>query len=236
MSAGKKLTTKEFIDRANSIHKGKYDYSMVKYVNSYTPVTIICPVHDNFNQIARVHLDGSNCPMCVGNVKMSQDDYIKKCNTVHGDTYDYSLVNYVNLKHKIDLICKKHGVFTQIANNHLNHKHGCPVCNTSKGELEIQRYLNDKNIKYIRQYSFETCKNIRKLKFDFYLPQYNICIEYDGQQHFVERKTFGGKKRLKYSKKLDDIKNKFCIENKIKLIRIKFDNKKFFNNIFDFYE
>ena len=98
--------------------------------------------------------------------------------------------------------------------------HGCPKCNRSKGELKISKLLDKLKINYIEQYSFNNCKNIYKLKFDFYLPNKNTCIEYDGIQHFKPIEIFGGEKKFCNTKKRDKIKTEYCKSNKIKLLRI----------------
>ena len=67
---------------------------------------------------------------------------------------------------------------------------------------------------------FDKCKDIRKLKFDFFLPDYNVCIEFDGEQHF--KICEWGEKKLKDSIKKDGIKNSFCENNNIKLLRISY--------------
>jgi len=97
---------------------------------------------------------------------------------------------------------------------------GCPLCNSSKGELEVESILIEKNIFFIKNKTFTGCKHKSLLKFDFYLPKYNICIEYDGLQHFKPISFFGGNEQLKENKKRDKIKNKFCKNNGIFLIRI----------------
>jgi len=124
---------------------------------------------------------------------------------------------------KIKIICKKHGIFEQTPDNHINKKTGCPICNESKGEKEIRIILNNLNIKYIKQKTFNNCKNKRKLPFDFYLTDYNLCIEFDGIQHFKSIEYFGGEKVLKETQKRDLIKNNYCKENNIKLLRIKYN-------------
>ncbi len=91
-----------------------------------------------------------------------------------------------------------------------------------------KKCIERNNITYIYNKSFETCRNKNVLPFDFYLSEYNICIEYDGIQHFESIEYFGGDDKLKYTKKLDNIKNKWCEDNKIKLIRISYKN---YNNI-----
>lgn len=68
----KRLTTKEFIEKAKKIHGDRYDYSKVVYVNNKTKVTIVCPIHGDFEQVAGNHLNGSNCPICAGKTSLVQ--------------------------------------------------------------------------------------------------------------------------------------------------------------------
>ena len=80
---------------------------------------------------------------------------------------------------------------------------------------------------YIREYRFDNCKYKYRLPFDFYLTEYNICIEYDGKQYYEPVEYFGGEKAFKETKKRDATKNNYCQNNDIKLIRIpywEFDN------------
>ena len=84
----------------------------------------------------------------------------------------------------------------------------------------ISDFLDMRNIKYIKEKRFNDCRNILPLPFDFYLPNENICIEYDGEQHFNEVKIFGGKKSFEKIKINDKIKNKYCIDKNINLIGI----------------
>lgn len=116
-----------------------------------------------------------------------------------------------------------YGVFEQTPNHH-SHGCGCPKCNESKGEKNIRKILDNKNIEYIIQYKFNDCIHIKQLKYDFYLPKYNICIEFDGKQHYKSVKWFGGDKTLKYIQKNDKIKNEYCLKNNIRLLRIRYDD------------
>ena len=97
---------------------------------------------------------------------------------------------------------------------------GCPLCNESKGENKIAIYLDDNNIVYNRQHKFDRCMNKRKLPFDFYLPDYNICIEYDGRHHYESIDYWGGDVKLKYTKNNDEIKNNYCKKYNIPILRI----------------
>jgi very-short-patch-repair endonuclease len=115
--------------------------------------------------------------------------------------------------------------------------YGCPECNLSKGEKEIKSYLIHHHINYIPQYTFHDCKNIHVLPFDFYLPDYNLCIEYDGIQHFKPIEYFGGEATFKETVMRDSIKTNYCILNNIYLLRIRYDTNvteeldRYFNNI-----
>ena len=100
---------------------------------------------------------------------------------------------------------------------------GCPFCKESKGEKIIKNFLIDNNISFEQQKKFDDCKYKLKLPFDFYLSELNICIEYDGLQHYKCIKIFGGEKNFNLIKKRDEIKNDYCEKNNINLIRIKYN-------------
>lgn len=100
------------------------------------------------------------------------------------------------------------------------HTQSCGCFHRSLRELYIESILINNKINYIQQYTFDDCKNVFKLPFDFYLPDYNICIEYDGQQHFKPIDLFGGEEGFKKRKENDLIKTQYCIEHDIQLIRI----------------
>jgi hypothetical protein len=215
-------TTQEFIEKANKIHNNKYDYSLVNYINSSTRINIICPEHGEFEQLPHSHLKGANCSKCAGIYSYDTAEFIKKANKVHNNKYDYSLTNYVNQNTKLKIICPKHGEFIQNSNSHLNGS-GCPHCKESKGETLIRNYLLEHNIKFNPQYKFKDCKDERVLPFDFYLSEHNICIEYQGIQHYKPVKYWGDEVAFDKNKKHDKIKYNYCKQNKIKLIRIKYN-------------
>ena len=110
-------------------------------------------------------------------------------------------------------------------NDHISSKSGCPDCNNSIGENEIEKILINNNIKYDKQKMFNDCKYKNLLRFDFYLEDYNICLEYDGIQHFKINEYYGGEKAFKEQKIKDSIKNEYCKNNNIELIRIRYNEK-----------
>lgn len=220
----------KFIQKSKEIHVDKYKYDKVYYVNSKTKVIINCKDHGDFLQIPNNHTSGSGCNYC--NNKLSNTDFIKKSNKIHNNRYLYNKTEYNGNRKYVTIICKQHGDFKQIARIHLDG-FGCKKCNESIGEREISKILEEKNIEFIREYKFTDCKNKYPLPFDFFLPEYNICIEYNGIQHYEPVLFFGGSKSFKYRKKLDLIKKNYCEENNIKLIIIKHNDK---INEIDIYE
>lgn len=103
----------------------------------------------------------------------------------------------------------------------------------SYGEKKVESFLIENNVNYIQQKKFEGCINIKSLPFDFYLPEYNICIEFDGRQHFEVIEWFGGEDGFIKRKKNDLIKNIFCNNNNIKLIRISYEDINIISNILE---
>ena len=132
----KKLTTEEFIKRAREVHGDKYDYSKVEYKTTRDKITIICPIHGEFEQSPNNHLRGRGCPKCANNIKKTSEEFIERANKVHGCKYDYSYVEYINNKKPVKIMCPIHGEFYQKPEKHLTGQ-GCPYCNgTYKKTLE----------------------------------------------------------------------------------------------------
>ena len=124
----RKLTNAEFIEKSKAIHGDKYDYSLVDYQNQLIKVKIICKHHSIFEQKPKDHLNWRGCPICGGTYKKyNTKGFIQKAKEIHGDKYDYSLVDYQNLSTKVKITCFEHGVFEQIADNHLRGSI-CPAC------------------------------------------------------------------------------------------------------------
>ena len=134
ISESRRSNTDDFIAKAKEIHGSKYQYHLVDYVGSSQKVTIICPIegHGTFEQRANDHLRGSGCPKCKGeriseSRRSNTDDFIAKAKEIHGSKYQYHLVDYVNARTKVTIICPKHGKFEQEVYSHLRGS-GCPTC------------------------------------------------------------------------------------------------------------
>jgi len=130
------LTQEQFISKASSTHKGKYDYSKVAYTISDAKICIVCPIHGMFWQKATGHLYGQGCPKCATEkrseiIKYTTEEFIKEAISIHGTFYGYSEVNYVNNKMKVNIICPVHGGFWITPSMHLYGK-GCLSCKMEK--------------------------------------------------------------------------------------------------------
>ena len=170
------LTKEEFIEQSNKIHGNIYDYSESNYINKRTKITIICSTHGKFQQSPQKHLSGQNCPKCSGRNK-NNEDVIKDFIEIHGDKYDYSLVDYKKSKLKLKIICKEHGIFEQSYGSHIS-KSGCPKCGFNisiDGDNFIKSFNNDNIIP-------EKVLNInnKRFKVDGYDPTTKTIYEYFG--------------------------------------------------------
>jgi len=228
----------DFIKKAIKVHGNRYGYSLVDYINNNTEVKIICPEHGIFKQTPHNHtIRKTRCHKCYleDQRKEMEEKFIKESEEINGDRYDYSQVNYKIANKKVKIICKEHGIFEQTPAHHLYRMRGCPTCQESNGERIVRKYLIKNKIKYQQEKRFPECKYKYTLPFDFYLPEYNMCVEYDGRHHFIPISAWGGEPYLENVKIRDKIKNNFCKNNNIKLLRIKYNEnvneklKTFFN-------
>ncbi len=213
----KRITQESFIERSNIKHGEKYDYSKVVYVGRQEKVCIMCPIHGEFWQSPHFHLQGGNCPKCVGGVRLTTKEFIEKAKSVHGNKYDYSKVEYKNTATKVCIICHEHGEFWQTPNSHLFGA-GCPTCPQSYLESEIRQFLIKHNIKYEQEKTFSWLVYKRKMYLDFFIPEYGVAIECQGEQHFSPTELFGGEDSYKLLIKRDETKRKLCEEHNITVL------------------
>jgi hypothetical protein len=161
-------------------------------------------------------------------IKTTRENYSKifldRANNIHNYKYDYSEVDFINVNTKVKIICPIHGMFTQRPKDHIHSKQGCPICRESKGETLVANILQSYNVGFDRQKKFPELKYKKILYYDFYLPEYNSCIEYDGEQHFRAIDNRGGDENFKKIKLRDNLKNEYCITNNIPLLRLSYIN------------
>lgn len=204
------------------------DYSKTQYLGWDKHVTITCPKHGDFKVLPSLFLKSKGCPKCSmeqhgRNMTKSPEDFLKDAKLVHGDKYDYSKVEYINCQTKVCIICPEHGEFWQTPNSHLQGS-GCPNCSNSKGENEVCKFLLQHNIKFVREYAIPcNCNSSGYALVDFYLPDLNYFIEYNGIQHYVARRAFGGSFKFEQQQLRDVEVRQYCTNNNINLIEIRYD-------------
>lgn len=211
-----------FLLAAKSIHDNTYDYSKTVYTKALEKVVITCPEHGDFLQTPAAHYSGSGCPSCgdlrrFTRLTRSTEEYIKKAQEIHGDTYDYRKTKYLTAKEPIVIGCKIHGDFYIKPIYHIGGS-GCRQCSGSIAEKIIANILLKNNIEFVIEKTFPELRGLANglLRFDFYLPAFNTVIEYQGQQHYWS--VFGSD--LDEQKIHDKLKKDYCTTKGISLIEI----------------
>lgn len=205
-----KGNNKRFVDNAVLVHGNKYDYSNVNYINSHSKITISCPIHGEFEQSPTRHLYGDGCPKCNGGVSITQEEFIIKAKNVHGDKYDYSLVNYINSIKKIKIICNKHGVFEQKPNGHLNGQ-GCGKCAIENKCLTTEDFINKANNVHSNLYDYSLVNyEHNNIKIKIICPIHGV-FEQKPNSHLNGR----GCSKCKLKSKGEIVINNWLIQNNI---------------------
>lgn len=214
-------TTPVFIEKAIRVHGERYDYSLVECNFTSDKVKIICKKHGVFEQVCHSHLEGSGCAKCAKEKGLKgTEKFIQEARLIHGNKYDYSLVDYKGQRVKIKIICPKHGLFEQLPFSHVITRCGCPRCLESYGERRVAMFLEKRGIKFIKEYRLPNSK----FRFDFFLPDFNVFIEFHGIQHYLPVKRFGGREGLNRVKERDALKEALATTYNIPLIVLNFDS------------
>lgn len=142
-----------FIKKCKMIHKNKYDYSKTLFSNVKNEITIICPVHGEFNQKARKHLERQDCPHC----RKEPEDFKNEIKNINENIKILS--DYKDVKTKIKIKCEKCGCESERYPSDLLHGYGCYYCNSSVLEKFTEKWLIKSNIKYEREKTFRECKD-----------------------------------------------------------------------------
>ena len=214
------VKTKNFIEKAISIHGNFYDYSKSKYINSRTHVDIRCRIHGVFKQMPRTHIkQGSGCPDCGGTKKLSQSEFLMKCSQIHSNKYDYSKTVYSGMNKKITITCKEHGDFTQEAVEHYRGR-GCIKCGRMSMGYGKDRFIkacqknNGNALIYLLKCTGNdecfykigiTSKNVKSRTINIpYKSDLISTIEDDGLTVFMKEKELHKKlKKYKYSPRIE---------------------------------
>lgn len=230
-----------YMSQAKAIHGDKYDYSKAYFSrnrkNSVTYLymnNIICPIHGSFSQRADVHVKQQcGCPKCGNNTNaMSNEErkkmWVKRCRKKFNNRFDYSRFEYVNNDTKGIVVCREHKhAFLIDPWTHLRGAGGCPYCSGSIGEVYIRTWLENHHVNFDAQYRIPNnnplCKR-KHLRVDFFLSDFNIIVEMNGQQHYQYVRCFHTKHwSLKDQQIRDDTLRDYCKKKKITLLEIKYD-------------
>lgn len=214
---------------------------LTEFVGFSTKVKFKCKIDGHiWETLPEVILRGGGCPICANkSLLKTHEQYVQEVININPDID--VIGKYINSDTKILHKCKKDGYEWYAKPSYILSGSGCPVCKESNGERKVRQWLEKNDIEYIYQKVFLDCKDVKPLPFDFYLPDYNMCIEYDGQQHFIPV-NFNTKKvdneslqkQFELIKNHDKIKNNYCKINNIKLLRISYKENiaKKLNNLF----
>lgn len=173
------------------------------------------------------------CPRCCGKARVTEEEMIARVKETN-PRVEY-ISGYTFMDERATFKCKLCGNIWDTRIYSILTGCGCPKCNMSHAEIQIEKYLDSVNVRFEEQKVFEDCKNVKVLPFDFYLPDYNILIEAMGEQHYRSVEFFGGEKKFERVQKNDRIKKKYCKDNNIKLIEIPYTDFDRIEEILDNY-
>lgn len=228
----KKLTTKEFIEKAREIHGDKYDYSKVHYINNHTKVCIICPEHGEFLMRPNDHLNGQGCPKC-GNINkkikqiFSKEQFIERAKKKHNNKYEYSKVVYNGMNNPVCIICPEHGEFWQTPANHLRGEK-CMKCSILERSFK-RKCTTEEFIKKAKEIHGDYY-NYSKVEYERSNKKVCIICPEHGEFWQTPNKHLNGQGCFECSKIMNSNESRLfrLLEKKYKNINRQYYNKEFF--------
>ena len=216
----KKKTPNEYLQECKD--KG-LDLPVEDYIGANIKIKHKCKQGHIYLQRPSMHITPNRlngCPKCnMARRRKAIAEYIQECKN---KGLDLPVEDYIDNLTKINHKCRKGHVYPQLPSSHLLGV-GCPICKESHGEHFIRNYLDKNHIKYIPQKKFHDLKDKTYLSYDFYLSDYNILIEYQGQQHY-ESISFNSKNKTDLNKQQyhDNLKREYAKNNGYKLLELKY--------------
>lgn len=215
-------TTDEFKQEVFDMHDDEYSV-IGEYVNNKTKIAMKHNICGNtYEQTPSDVLFGYRCPYCYGNIQWTQEKFEQAVYDKY--KFEYSVLGrYINNNTKILMKHNRCGHVWYVRPRDFIYKDsGCPKCSQSKGEKRIERYLKSCSVEYILQHKFDDFRGRRNIpySFDFYLPDYNLLIEYQGQQHERAVDFFGGEEKFEIQKEIDKKKKEYAQNNHYDFLEI----------------
>lgn len=219
--------SKNLLNRARDLCKQK-GYTLLttedEYTSSHMTVRLFCKNHGEQHVNLWALLCGAGCPACgieaSAKKQMLDKDYVEKyVNSINGN----KLLNKEDYKNRkecnLDILCSCGNIYTTSFECYIAGVHQCYSCSCRESlrEKQIRKYLESNNVNFVQEKCFDDCKDKNHLPFDFYLPDYNICIEFDGQHHF---RPVWSEEQHNTTVAHDKIKNDYCKSHDIDLLRI----------------
>lgn len=234
-------TTEQFLKEYNEkFPNSPYSTEKVDYKGDRISVTMICPIHGDFEIKPNKLLIGQGCRDC-GMIRSHNkqtktlEKFIEDANKVHNHYYKYNNAVYVNKNTKLYVTCPVHGDFPITPDNHLRGK-GCPKCRMSHLERNVMNNLDKYSIKYEYEKKFDWLKYRNPMSLDFYLEDYNVAIECQGIEHFkpisfsYSIDSDRAAKIFKGVQTRDKLKKELCESHGLKLFYINYNNEEDDNN------
>lgn len=224
-SLRQRKSQEQFVEEVRNLHP---DITVVgEYVNSNTKIEFMCSKGHIWKSAPSNLLSGCSCPFCKGErisaLKFkTHKQFLEEVLELGIDVT--VLGRYHSAREHILCRCNKCNHEWMITPNNLLRGFGCPKCKKSKGEQAVEEYLIAHNIVFETQKRFADCIDQRPLPFDFYLPEYNMLIEYQGAQHYMATHRMGDEEKLIYRQKHDCIKREYCKDKGINLLEIPYTN------------
>ncbi|BBE37279.1 hypothetical protein PHIM1EF22_0060 [Enterococcus phage phiM1EF22] len=222
-NTARKLTTAEFTVKMSNLPKGG-EYTLVsEYEGHHKKITVTHKICGNtYSVLASDFIKGRRCVSCLraSNTK-TQEQWEKQVSTLSGDEYTF-LEPYVMDNVKISYRHNTCGTEHKVTPNNFINGTRCPRCKDSKGEAHIRKFLTDNNIEFIQQKKFNDLQVVKQLSYDFYLPELNILIEFQGEQHYKPIDFFGGSDKFKCQQEHDKLKRDYAKHNGIGFIEVKY--------------
>ena len=236
---GKRLTHQEFTDKLKLVNNNVLVLERYKRLRAKIKVQCLTCNHV-WCSLGLNLISGHGCPQCKfkHTSKLFSLDKEQYLNLLHNKRPDLEIneETYISSKDKVDACCKVCGHKWNIVAYHLLKAKRCPVCSKcSHGESLISKWLNEYNIKYISQFTQSNLVGINGglLSYDFYIPSYNLLIEFQGEQHYKPIKYFGGNEKLEYQKVHDIIKKEYARDNNFNFLEISYKDISNINSILE---